>query len=214
MKSQFSEAEFKDMMFNPSRVPEGMSIFEFFPQLNKHKIFKKSAGKELVNEMVMYYVLCMYDKHTPFRTKYRDILKRKVAVANEVGFETESGGRFVKQVEDMLKGRNKTVNLKIVEYVRIHRSFKYAYLVSVENSYYQIMEDVMAGSSKRISELKNVQQELEDTMLDMLNQDDNQFVKDMVLRYMEEDRIQLRPEDIAMKLSKGEQAITADEIWQ
>lgn len=214
MKIQFTEIECKDMMFNPLRIPDGMSIFEFYPQLNKYKIFKKSAGKTIDNHALMLWVIFMYDKNTPYRLKFKDVLKRKIAIANDVGFETIEGGRFEQAVDTFLKGQNTVVNAKIVEYVRLHREFKYTYLVGIENSYYQIMDDVMRGETKRISELREVQQELEDTMIDLMNQDDNQHVRDMVLRFMEAERLELRPEDIALKLLKGEQAVTADEIWE
>jgi hypothetical protein len=43
-------------------------------------------------------------------------------------------------------------------------------------------------------------------------EDDNPYLKDAVLRYMEEERLGLRPEDIALKLANNEQAISNKEI--
>ena len=52
-------------MYNPSKVPEGASVFDVFPDLKKFKIFKKSPGPEIDNNLVMLYIMCMYDKSTP-----------------------------------------------------------------------------------------------------------------------------------------------------
>jgi hypothetical protein len=200
------------MMFNPTKVPEGVSIFKIYPELSKYPTFKKSPGKEMDNDLVMLYVICMYDKSTPYRAKYPDVLKRKIEIAHDVGFEMSDKGIFSDPIEDMLRGNNSVVNNKIVEFVRLLRSHKYSYLVTIEASYYNVMLQVMEGETKRIADLRSMQQELEDTMVDLLNEDDNPFIKDAVLRYMEEERLALRPEDVAIKLANNEQPFTDKEI--
>lgn len=199
-------------MFNPAKVPEGESVLEVFKELKKYKIFKKSPGPELDNNLVLLYIMCMYDKSTPYRGKYTDVLKRKIEIAHDVGFQMDEKGIFADPVEDMLKGNNKIVNDKVVEFVRIHRSFKYTYLVTIEASYYNVMLEVMEGATKRIPDLRGIQEELEETMAQLLTEDDNPYIRDAVLRYIEEDRLQLRPEDIAIKLANNEQPVSSKEI--
>ena len=212
MNWQFTDIEFRGMMYNPAKVPDGASVFEIYPELKKYKIFKKSPGPEMDNNLVMLYLFCMYDKSTPYRSKFTDVLKRKIEIAHDVGFEMDEKGIFTDPVEDMLKGNNKIVNNKVVEFVRIQRSFKYTYLVTIEASYYNVMLEVMEGATKRIPDLRNIQEELEDTMVQLLSEDDNPYIRDAVLRYMEEERLQLRPEDISMKLANNEQPISDQEI--
>jgi len=212
MNWQFNNLEFRGMRFNPSKVPEGESVFKIFPDLKKFSAFKKSPGEGIDNNLVLLYIFCMYDKSTPYRGKYTDVLKRKIEIAHDVGFTLDEKGNFEDPVEDMLKGNNKIVNRKIVEFVRIHRSFKYTYLVTIEASYYNVMLEVMEGATKRIPDLRSIQEELENTMADLLTEDDNPYIRDAVLRYMEEERLQLRPEDIALKLAAGEQPISDKEI--
>lgn len=212
MRSQFNNLEFRGMMFNPTKVPDGASIFKVYPELSKYPTFKKSPGKEMDNDLVMLYIICMYDKSTPYRAKYPDVLKRKIEIAHDVGFDMSDKGIFSDPIEDMLRGNNSVVNNKIVEFVRLLRSHKYSYLVTIEASYYNVMLQVMEGETKRIADLRSMQQELEDTMVDLLNEDDNPFIKDAVLRYMEEERLALRPEDVAIKLANNEQPFTDKEI--
>ncbi len=110
MNWQFTSIEFRGMLYNPSKVPEGESVFKIFPELKKYSDFKKSPGPELDNDMVMLYVFCMYDKSNPYRGKYIDVLKLKVEIAHDVGFTMDEKGVFSEPVEDMLKGKNKVVS--------------------------------------------------------------------------------------------------------
>lgn len=192
------------MMFNPERVPEGTNILTFYKELGKVKEFRASAGEGIDNNKVMQYILLMYDKSSPYRAKFTDVLKRKIEVAHTCGFDTEDGGNFEPPVEDFLKGRNRIVNQKAVAYVRMHRNFKYSYLVTIEESYYNLMVEILGGETKKIATAKEVQGELEETLLEILNSDNNPYVRDEILRYMEEERLALRPEDFAKKAQAKE----------
>lgn len=200
------------MMYNPMRIPEGSSVLKFYKDLNKVRAFKLDPGPGIDNDKLMQFVFCMYDKNSPYRKKFPDVLKRKIEAAHDVGFEDIGGGQFESPIEDLLKGRNQVVNKKVVEYVRLHRNFKYAFLVSIEASYYNIMVDIMGGATKQINDARNIQTELEDTLMEILNQDNNPYLKDEILRYMEDERLQLRPEDMAKKMQNGETPISIEEI--
>jgi len=207
MKSQFHPKEFQGMMYNPERVPEGTDILKFYKEFAKVKEFRLDPGEGIDNNKVMIYVLCMYDKSSPYRKKYTDVLKRKIEVAHDCSFEMIEGGNFESPVEDFLKGKNEVVNRKIAAYVRLHRNYKYTYLVMMDESYYTLMLEILGGDTKRIKDAKEAQGELEETLLEMLNRDNNPYLKDEILRYMEDERLALRPEDIAKKLQDGEKPV-------
>lgn len=195
------------MMYNPDKIPEGTSIISFYKELGKIREFKTSAGETIDNDKVNLYVLLMYDKGSPYRRKYSDVLKRKIEVAHDIGFETIEDGNFEVPVEDFLRGKNTIVNKKIVQYVRMHRSFKYAYLVAIESSYYNLMLEILGGETKNLSKAKDLRDDLEENLSEILNQDNNPYLKDEILRYMENERLELRPEDIARKIQNGETPI-------
>ncbi len=212
MNSQFAPIEFENMWMDPSRVPMDANVFEAYPDLKRYKIFTKSAGKTIDNYKLMKWIMCVYDKGTPYREKYNNTSKRKIEAARDVGFEVTDSGIFHVDIENFMKGGNVIVNAKITEFVRRHRDHKYSYLVAMENSYYKIMEEVLAGKTERVKDLRSIQEELESTMSVILNQDNNLVLKDTVMRYIEEDRLSIRPEDIAMKIAKGETPIQYKEV--
>jgi hypothetical protein len=70
----------------------------------------------------------------------------------------------------------------------------------------------MGGATKQINDARNIQTELEDTLMEIMNQDNNPYLKDEIWRYMEDERLKLRPEDIAKKMQEGETPISIEEI--
>ncbi len=208
MKSQFHGKEFQSMMYNVDKIPEGTSVLSFYKDLGKIREFKATAGEDIDDNKVMLYVLCMYDKGSPYRKKYNDVLKRKIEVAHDCGFETAEGGNFAPPIEDFLRGKNEKVNKKICTYVRMHRNYKYAYLVAMDESYYTLMLQIIGGETRKIPDARNAQTELEETLLEILNEDNNPYLRDELLRYMENERLALRPEDIAKAMQEGKSPIS------
>lgn len=208
MKTQFSDKEFQSMLFNPIRVPDGESVLKVYKDLTKIRAFKLDPGEGIDNNKLLKWIFCVYDKQSPYRKKFTDILKRKVEAAHDTGFEDTGGGVFTDPVEDFLKGRNRVVNMKIVEFVRLHRSYKFSYQITVEAAYYNLMLEILGGDTKNITKARELKDELEDNLIELLNQDTNSLLKDEILRYMENERLQLRPEDIAKKLQEGEAPIS------
>ncbi len=196
---QFRSPEFTSMMFNVDKIPEGTSVLAYYKELNKIKEFKASAGEDLDNDKVNLYVLLMYDKGSPYRKKYTDILKRKVEVVHDVGFEINIEGVFGSPVEDFLRGRNKVVNQKIVQFVRMHRNYNYSYQISIETAYANLMLEIQSGDTKGLKTLADMRDDLERNLTEMLNGDNNPYLKDEILRYLEDERLALRPEDYAKK---------------
>ena len=195
------------MMFNPLSIPQGKDVLKVHKDLAKHRAFRLNPGEGINNTMLMKWIFCIYDKNSPYRKKYSDVLKRKTEVAHDVGFPEMEGGVFESQIEDFLRGQNRVVNMKIIEFVRMHRNLKYAYFVTMEESYFNIMLDIMGGSVKQLNDARSIANELEETQLELLNQDSNPHIRDELLRYMEEERLLLRPEDIALKLQNGEKPL-------
>jgi hypothetical protein len=193
------------MRFDPTKVPDGADILKFYKDLGKIKEFRLNPGEGLDNNKVMQYILLMYDFHSPYRKKFNDVLRRKIEVAHDTGFKVEEGGVFEPIVEDFLKGKNKVVNQKIVQYVILHRNYKYAYQISVETAFFNMMLEIQSGETKSIKTLADLRDDLESNLMELLNEDNNPYLKDEMLRYLEDSRLELRPEDFAKKAqSKAE----------
>lgn len=205
MTGQFHPKEYAQMRFDPTRVPDGADILKFYKDLAKIKEFRLNPGDGLDNTKIMQYIMCLYDYHSPYRKKYTDILKRKLEVANDCEFKIQEDGTFESVVEDFLRGKNKVVNQKVIQYVILHRSYKFSYQISVETAFLNLMLEIQGGETdtKSITKLGELRDELEANLMELLNQDTNPYLKDEMLRYIEDDRLALRPEDYAKKAQEG-----------
>ena len=206
LSDNFSEKEFTRMMFNVLEVPPQKHIVNHFAKLKKVREFSRPLAR-LNKNKVIRYIMFLYDKNSPFREKFQDVLKRKVEAARGAGWETGEGGVFTNDVEEVLRGHNITINEMAVAFIRLHRNFKYSYLVGLEESFYRMLLEIMTGEMSNVQKMKSTQAELEDIILELTNEDNNPGMRDTLLRYVEQARLNLRPEDIARisKLQEAEQ---------
>lgn len=211
IESSFVDSDFNKLTIKVRTIPQERSLLRAFPELGKHSEFRVQL-KNINKDKVIRYIVYMYDRNTPFRRKFPDILKRKVEAAREAGFKVNQEGFFDEEVETFLRCKNDKVNDMTVAYARIHRNFKYSFFITMEESFYGLMRSVIGGELKDISEMKKVQKELDETMDEFLNDDDNPFLIERFLRYIEKERLSLRPEDIARKIKNHEVTTTHSEI--
>jgi len=198
------------MMFNVVEVPPQKHVTNHFPKLKKVREFARPLAN-LNKNKVLKYIMFLYDKNSPFRVKFQDVLQRKVEAAKGAGWETIEGGIFSDDVERILRGHNITINEMIVAFIRLHRNFKYSYLVGLEESFYRMMLEIMTGEMRNVSNMKQTQEELESIMLELTAEDNNPELRDTLLRYVEQARLNLRPEDIA-RIAKQQEAEQHEEI--
>ena len=202
----FADSEFSRMMFNVNQVPHNRSIPNAFPALKKVQEFRRNPHLRLEKNRVLRYIILMYDKNSPFRKRFPDISRRKIEAAKYAGYKLEEGGLFPEHVEDMLMGRIENANKMLVAYVRLHRNIKFSYLVSMEESFYHLMEQVTGGDMKNLAQIRSIKEEIEETLADILSEDNTPLIKESVLKYVEDRRLNLRPEDIARNNRKKQQA--------
>jgi len=190
-------------MYNPKILANDKSLVRKYPPLGKLPSWRMQLTS-IHKEKVFRYIIYMYDRNSPLRTKYSDLDRRRLEAAKEAGFRTEQGV-FPEEVENMLMGKIPKINRMIVDFVRHHRSYKYSYLVANEESFYKIMQQVLNGETKQIADLDRIGKQLEETLSEMLNEDDNVAIMDAVVKYIEDERIseQLRPEAIARKMKES-----------
>jgi len=204
LSTNFSDKEFEGLMFNPLKVPEGRNIITEYKRLGKISEFRQPFAS-LDKNKIIRYIIFMYDKNSPFRVKFPDILHRKVEAARGAGWSIEKNGLFSDNVERVLRGENDSVNKMTVAYIRIHRNFKYSYLIGLEESFYRLMLEIMGGDMKNVEKMRKLQEDLEQITLELTSDDFNPLLKGELMRYIEQERLNLRPEDIARIANKQQQ---------
>jgi len=212
---EYTKSEFEDLLYPLFDVPQTKSIItvlkkeldykEFHVKLDDYG-FKGWQGRN----QVLKYIACVYDQKSPFNKDFKDVNKRKYASALYVGFEPDEDGRFEIGIESMMICMIDPITEMIVRYVRNHHDHDWAYLKTIEDFYYNALKNAMKTDEVDFKELKSMKSEIYDTENIILARDRNRRLEDHLYDHMDHDRIELRPEDIALKLrNKKDEGIPA-----
>jgi hypothetical protein len=198
---EFSPDDFSRMMLPVHNADMSKSFISQFPELKLYEEFGKNLITPLETNRIIKYICFVYDKNSPYRIKFKDITQRKVNAILDCGYELE-GERFHRDVEDVLQGKNPKVTDMIVAFVKLHYDIGYTHLVILEDMYYRVMKDVFQGISTKIGDLQNTKKAYEDAMGEILQNDQDKGVMKSLYKSMYNDRLKLRPEDIAESIKE------------
>lgn len=184
------------MLFNPtSKTLE--------KDMGGYKEFTVDFGVDRAK--VLKFIILAYDMHSPLRDIYMDIWERKRAAAIAAGFKTGKDGRFDGDVEDMLVGENKNVNVAIAKYITIHGLPEYTAMIAYQNGLHLEMLKVQNGNitqniTKNINLLNSYLNEVTEYIFggkDVVN------VRQALYAMSEHDRFPL-PDDVVRRISSGD----------
>lgn len=140
-KGLFSEKDFENLMYQVYTLDHGTNLMSRFPQMKKMPSWVSFSSDGLNKNNVIRYVIYCYDRDSPVLRKFRqDDSKRKTIAALNAGFKTDKDGLFSEEVDAMLKCRNRSVNLMIIDYVRQYNDPEYSILVAGHEALYLKLE--------------------------------------------------------------------------
>jgi hypothetical protein len=156
------------------------------------------------------YVILVYDIHnSPIRGKYTDLGERKFQAAKLAGFRLTANGRFKKEDENILYGKDDDVNRMIVRYIIIQNSpdiiafSAYNELLATE-----MQQSLDAGSfspqERRVirESIATLTEKLSVLYNNIFSEEESNKLRMALYRTVEEDKISLRPEDIAKDIEE------------
>lgn len=186
-------------------LPPKKSPLEAFELLQKHREFHVALLHPATpKSKVLRYVVLVYDKNSPLHEAHTDLNKKKLAAAELSGFVKEPGGMYSEKVEEMFRCKDKDINPMIIRYITLSRSALYHKYTILNEFYTSVSVRMLAGEAK-IDEFNKVNKELEICESELLSNDNN--LHEDFTQYYFETNLELRPEDIAIRIQKGEKAI-------
>lgn len=202
MSSEFSDSDFAKMMFNLRKNPD-LDYREQFAEFKHFDEFSVTLPAPIDRNTLIRYVGFCYDKESPFRIKYKNLMERKVHAALEAGFSMKDD-KFDKHFEDVLECNSPNTNNIILAYCRLHNSMTYRHLIVVEQMYYNREKDIfMNQTALKMSELRSIREEFDKTMSELLALDNSAWLVKSLYQSVNRERIALAPEDIAQKIAKN-----------
>jgi hypothetical protein len=195
MDLEFEDKDYEKMVFNVHALNPRTPVLNAFPKLKSFPEMTMKLDK-LENNKLLKYIMYMYDINTPLK-KIEDVNKRKYVAATLAKFPTNDHGHFQENYERAMGGHNFKFNQKLFRFLRFHRSPEYAFLVSIENSYYNNLSKSMTGDSKAYSAAKEQKNDLRQAQIDFLNDDDSEALAEALYEHIEMTELQISPEEVA-----------------
>jgi len=195
----YSELSYDRMIVNPTAVPQKKCPSEVYDIFKKYKEFLEETP-DIDRKKLFRYIPLVYDKNSPLRTVISDIKKIKTKAAELAGFNKDDNGRFLKPVEEVILCNDRVVNAMIIRYVLEHKSAKYHEMVVLSEAHVKLSVNVLeAPTDKDIKNFQTVGTQVDNIKQELLSGDNSSKLQEDLLHYYFEDKLQLRPEDIARK---------------
>jgi hypothetical protein len=199
------EYVFKGLMIDVFSGPKNINLLTRFPILATYPEFTFAKNIPHINiNAAIRYVVAVYDKRG-LRVYEESIQKRKKIAAELVGWRREDG-KIEKVHLEILEGKNVAINRMVVRYLKIHKNVKYTSLVALEEAYFSSVLTMMDAATIKNADhqlFKNLESDIENRIVDFLSGDTNRNVAAELIDEIENEKLELRPEDVAKRLKDG-----------
>lgn len=162
-----------------------------------------------IKEEVCRYIIAYYHPKSPIRME-PDLIARKKIAMDLAGVQTVAFGKYSKEHEEVLMCRNDVINQCIIDYCYLVGSVDFTILAVYEQGLYNELVGLIGkaftkDTVKKITEIKSEINTLKNDILagDVYMQE----LANALYKKTESIRLELRPEDIAQKLSEGKEPV-------
>lgn len=193
--------DYSVFLYNPESDKEINELIKRHPEFNSIEGFD--------SKMIAKYAVYLYDIKTPLRIKYPLLYPRKKVAAVMAGFTTDKEGKFSKEIEEFLIGKNNQIQLALNSYIAGFGSPKYMALAT----YWTLLLNEMSNATsvengkdviKNIKELEGL---IEDATEIIYGGKETQDALRSLYQSIEGDRLRsmLSPEGIANARAEGKE---------
>jgi hypothetical protein len=200
---RIEEFSYEHHIIDPTLLDEELvRKMEQFPE------FKIELHPELDKAKVIRFIVLFYDMAEEISKMFPDVMVRKLECATMAGFKRGKDRKFDEHVGNMLIGRNKEANRMIARYVKLSPEPDYPSYVSYQSMLMQ--QIVLSMATTEPKEIKEIRQNITDLNKQisvlterMFRGDTSQALIKALYSSMEEEKLGIRPEDIAKALKDG-----------
>lgn len=196
---EFTPDDFKRMMFNVYEADMSKPFLTQFPELNIYEEFSKRLPGTLDKNKIIKWIVYVYDKNSPYRVKYKDLTQRKVRAMIDAGHGLENDV-FPPEVEDVILGKSISVADMTIAFCKMHLDVEYSHLVLLEAMYYKLMRDVFLGNQAKINDLQKIKEDYANALSTVISNDQTKSVHQSLYKSINNDKLKLSPEDIALSI--------------
>jgi hypothetical protein len=205
--------EFIDSDFSKLHIPVHKDLGDNVDVVKRHRLdiypeFNDEipTNLKLSKNKIIKYIVYVYDKYSPLH-KITEIMGRKIIAAELAGFN-KKGGKFGGNIEKMLLCEIPQINKMIVRYCRIQKDSDWSVRVAYEDSLYSQLEAIRNSQEGKdvkdiILNTDTLRSKISDLDKILLEGDDNENLVFDIYDTIENETLELKPEDMADKIEAG-----------
>lgn len=208
-----NKEDFDRCIVNPFDLLKSDNPIEEYPVFKTYKAFSYELPTSVFINRVLAYIVCVYDKNSPFQT-HDNIIRIKSDAAELCKFPRASNTdvKYYKEYMDIISCSNKEINEMIICYCRIQGSFEWTELVTYRDKFFnmtlQLQNTTDATEEKTIiANIKSIKTIYKDVYNDFLSGDKNKTLESTAIDAIEMEILGLRPEDIALSYQNGKDPV-------
>lgn len=206
--------DYDGLLLPVNRLTGDDNPFAKIRELNLYPEFKvpllsspKEWKKKISVVKVLQFVAIVYDKNSPLQA-IDDIMKRRIRAAKICRFPLLNDKHFVIEYEDVILWHNHVVNKMAMRYCRLQKRPEYTkitkYYEQIHNELVELPQEEDPVKRKAIIQnIDALSKGIDNGRLSILSGDISAEMYEELMESIENELLDLRPEDIALKLSEG-----------
>ncbi len=191
------EENFSSLKFRVDQLKPEQDPFLVYHEFQKHEAFHQNLP--LPRRKVLKYIVYFYDPGSNLLKVYDEPLRAKIRAAELAGFKRE-GERFPEMVERMIICDEPHINECIATFLIMTNDLLWSKYHVVMQVYMRASQALLSGETNDVKTLKQAESELSDTMDKLSKRETSQTMLATLQRFYMENKVELRPEEIAIKL--------------
>jgi hypothetical protein len=195
------DVDFSNLKYRVDELKEGQDPFLVFHDFQKHAEF--SENLPLPRKKVLKYIIYFYDPGSPILEIHKDAFRAKIKAAELAGFERNSENKFDGMVEQMIVCENPQINNAIAKYLIMTNDITWQKYHVVMQVYFRASFDLLSGEKDSLKALQDSEKELIATRNQITKRENSLKLVETLQRYYLEEKIELRPEERALRLSQN-----------
>lgn len=194
-----TDYDFSDCKYDPRSSKFVDEICESIPAFDSYQ------GEE--RDRVFGYIVAMYDKRSPMRSKVPEYFERKIRCAELVHMPRSQSGAFNDFTKEVLEGRNDDVNKLVVAYLADLGDIDYMRFIGELTMFHSIQAAMLSGNTddklyKTMTSLSDSLKKLVRELFMSGERDELQRVRILLYESAEKDRRKMHPEAIVAMLNR------------
>jgi len=208
--NKYEKQDFQNCLLNTYDLKPCIDILAVYPGLKKLSgfdyPFSEYSVPAVVRNRTIRFINYFYSKNTPWNDDYKDYKHRKALCAVMAGFDFNSvTGKFPDETERILSGEDPMVNRMAVSFVAHYYSTKFSSLMALRDMFFRALEK--EDDPSKVDKVFTIQERLVKLESELMNYDLTPAISVALIQRMEEIKLELKPEDVAVRIMEGKPPI-------